>query len=218
MYSLLKPVNSWRYAAPAYDLHAFAGQRPRPVSAGTGIAWEDYARMAVQSHKQRAERRLPTPLWALDNSKLLPLFVRSMERRAALRPGTGTFSERLDRAVAARKRQIPALERTLRRLCKRYTRRRSANCRRRLALQIQALDASICLIKKGETAAICAAVYLYYRAELDSVGVAEAVGIRPPAVRQILWKISKLWEREFASDTPALPDSLSDRPSANPVL
>jgi hypothetical protein len=46
-------------------------------------------------------------------------------------------------------------------------------------------------------------VYLYFRAELDSVGVSQEVGIKPPAVRQLLWKLNKLWEKEFAPAKPA---------------
>ena len=209
MYSILKPSTATRYAAPSFDPHAFAGDRPRPVSPITGISWEDYARMGTFQHKQRAERRLPAPIWARDNTKLLSLLVRFLERRSQLRTGAGTAAERLVRAEAARRRQIPAMERVLRRLCKRYCRRRSAKARRRLAVQIQNYDASICLIRKGEAAAILRAIFLYYRTELDSVGVAAETGISPPNCRQIFWKLNKLWESEFASAAPASRNSAS---------
>lgn len=50
-------------------------------------------------------------------------------------------------------------------------------------------------------------VYLYYRVGLDSVGVAQECGLKPPHVRQILWrladtgeKVSQATGREAATD------------------
>lgn len=202
----------------SFDPHAWAGKRIRPVSGRSRISFDDYSRMGVHSHKQRAERRLPTPIWARDNAALLKLLARFMERRSHLRPGLGSLTARLERAAQARAARVPALERTLRRLCKRYLKRRSAKKRRQIATQIRNLDASICLIQRGEYAVILRAVYLYYRAELDSVGTAAETGIQPPAVRQIFWKMNKLWEKEFALDKPACRSrqfvvALTNRPS-----
>jgi hypothetical protein len=101
---------------------------------------------------------------------------------------------------------LPALEKTLKKLCRRYVRLQSANRGRQIAVQIRDFDSAICLIQRGEAAVIRHEAYLYYRDELESVGVSAEVGIRPLAVCQILWKMNRLWEREFAPDKTALPD------------
>src|SRR5258708_2851039 len=75
-----------------FDLHQFFCPHHVPVHAvktaegwdTTGISFEDYARMGVRSHKPCNERRLPTPNWALNDSKLRSLLVRFFENRAGI--------------------------------------------------------------------------------------------------------------------------------------
>ncbi|HVB58462.1 MAG TPA: hypothetical protein VNE63_18825 [Candidatus Acidoferrales bacterium] len=82
----------------SFDQHAFAGKRAMPVSGRTSLTYDDYSRMEVFPHKSRAERRNETPEWSRNNALLAALLTRFMERRACLRPGTGTYQERLERA------------------------------------------------------------------------------------------------------------------------
>ncbi|MGH9635620.1 MAG: hypothetical protein ACRD72_12380, partial [Candidatus Angelobacter sp.] len=43
-------------------------------------------------------------------------------------------------------------------------------------------------------ALVCGVIYRYYRVGLDSVGVAKDLGVKPPQVRQIIWRLGKTWE------------------------
>lgn len=194
-----------RTTSQPYDLHAWAGRRARPVSAETEISYDDYSRMGVHQHKASGERRKPTPTWAVNFPALLDLLVRFMERRAQLRPGEGALQERLDRACRARKRRLPEMKRTLKKLCDPYVASRRRKRRAKLAAHIRNLDAEICSIQRGEPGVVLRAVYLYHRARLDSVGVSAEVKISPPNVRQILYKLDKIWVQEFAPHRPSRP-------------
>jgi hypothetical protein len=188
----------------SFDQHAFAGKRARPVSKTTGISFEDYSRMETFSHKSRAERRNETPIWARNNALLISLLVRFMENRAQIAPGTGTDQERLERAARQRKRKLPELKRTLKKLCARYVKLRRPKRKRVLGSEIEAIDSSIVLIKRGEACVVLRCIYLYYRSELNSVAVSQEIGgIKPPAVRQLLWKLNRVWEKEFTSHKQA---------------
>src|SRR2546427_11953699 len=83
-----------------FDQHAGAARAMYPVSVrfaaggeveSPGLSFTDYSRMGTQSRKSCGERRLPTPVWALDPAKVRALIVRTMEVRAGLHePQRGT--------------------------------------------------------------------------------------------------------------------------------
>ena len=73
-----------------------------------------------------ADRRLPTPLWALNDEMLRELIVVYMEERARLYgPQKGTLLERLARARQAVINQRPRLLERMDKLCKEYVEKKS---------------------------------------------------------------------------------------------
>src|SRR5216683_470188 len=103
-----------------FDSHAFAGRRARPVSPATRIAFEDYSRMSSYQRKPSGERRLPTPEWALDDSKLRELLVVFMEERCGIKNSQGTLLERLELARQAVIAQHSRMRDTLNKMCLEY--------------------------------------------------------------------------------------------------
>lgn len=193
--------------ALAFDPWQFAGRSAHPVHAkfvagewhSSGIAFEDYARFNTQNHKQSAERRLPTPEWAVDDSKLRELLVVHLEHRAGiLRKQTGTQAERLARAAEKLKSSAPAKIEVIKKLNCEYVALKRSDPKhprlRKLEVQIENLDTQLRLIKRPAEL-LCGIVYFYFRARLDSVGTALALGVKPPAVRQTLRRLHRTWHR-----------------------
>ncbi len=101
------------WTPPTFDLHAFAGKRPRAVSAETGLSFQDYGRMHLQRRAKVQERRLPTPDWAVRDEWLRILLVTYLEERFyCRRPEGADLATRLDLArrsalyYAPRKREL----------------------------------------------------------------------------------------------------------------
>lgn len=73
-----------------YDPHQFAGKHSHPVHATItmdgwltpGVSFDDYARMQTTKRKTSGERRLPTPIWAMNDPILRKVLVQFMEERA----------------------------------------------------------------------------------------------------------------------------------------
>lgn len=178
----------------SFDSHAFAGKRAQAVSTSTGIAYDDYRGMHRYRHKPSGERRLPTPDWALDDTLLRPLIVAYVEDRAAVGIGPGTLSERLARANEALRQRRPKLNADLDRLSREYVYTVDPSRKRDLEIDIEGLDT--CIRVNDRWAAVLAAiVYLYYRVRLDSVAVGEELGLKPPHVRQVLYRLHQVADR-----------------------
>ena len=162
-----------------------------------GIAYEDYARMSTQQHKQSGERRLPTPQWAVNDEMLRTLLLHFMERRAYRgavahrKKPTGTPEERMQNAQTTIKAQRPEQIETIGRLCKLYISLPPSDAQRfKLQIQIESLDTYLRYTEKdGGLASVASIVHLYYRAGLDSVGIGQEIGLKPPHVRQTLWRM-----------------------------
>jgi len=165
----------------------------------TGIGFDDYSRMQTTQHKQSGERRLGTPSWAINFSELQILLARFFEKRAGiLIPGDGSPRERI--AVAQAKlmkyaeTRIPVLEK----LCREYTELRKTNSdperAKILLMEIEGIDTYIRICRSGP-GVVARMVFLYYRTALDSVGVAQEVGVRPPLVRQTMYRLTNVWQR-----------------------
>jgi hypothetical protein len=75
--------------------------------------------------------------------------------------------------------------------------------RERLAAQIENLDSQLVILDR--TAAIIASIlFLSYRVGLDSVGVSQYLGcVKPPMVRQVIFRCRKLAARLKGKLTPA---------------
>jgi hypothetical protein len=67
-----------------------------------------------------------------------------------------------------------------------------------LAIEIEGLDTYLRITKTGGADFIAAIVYLYYRTGMDSVGVGAELGLKPPHVRQTLWKLHETWTNKLA--------------------
>jgi hypothetical protein len=178
----------------------------------TGISFSDYGRMSVHQHKLASCRRIETPSWAVNDSHLRELLVAFMEERAQFRaPISGTLTERL---ATAQKKIIAATARliaTIDKLCARYVELKRtvpftpeiAKQATNLSRQIETLDTRLRFESKdGGLALVCGVIYRYYRLGLDSVGVGKELFIKPPSVRQIIWRLSKTWERLHPAPKP----------------
>lgn len=66
--------------------------------------------------------------------------------------------------------------------------------KRQLEIEIEGIDTFLRYTSNGGADVIAAIVYLYYRAGLDSVGVGAELGLKPPHVRQTLWRLHDTWK------------------------
>jgi hypothetical protein len=192
---------------PSFDRYQFDGTRRReyPASAKYRLSFQDYSAMQTQQHKQSGERRLPTPAWALSDKLLAEIIVLFMEKRLYIRDPQGSLIERRERARAVAIAQIPRLNATIDKLNFEYvTAQRSGAPQHRLKeleVEIESLDTQIRTTSNdGGIGTLAAIAYLYYRRRLDSVGVGEALRIKPPHVRQILYRFNQLWAERFNPD------------------
>src|SRR5260370_2717093 len=64
---------------------------------------------------------------------------------------------------------------------------------RRLSVQIMNLDTQLMILSKS-AAIVTSIVYLTWRANMNSVGVAEQLAIKPPHVRTVLHRLGNLWK------------------------
>jgi hypothetical protein len=193
-----------------FDTHIFADQKSQPVHAEktfdgyrtTGISFEDYTSMNIRVRKQSNERRVATPVWAVNTEALRTLLVRFMEGRAgwAQVVRTGTLKDRLDEAITRVKGKRERIDTLLTQLCHKYVAEKNSpnpdrERLRGLAVEIEGMDTLLMHFSDGGAALVAAIIYLYYRARLNSVGVAEHLHIKPPHVRTILFRLHKVWDR-----------------------
>ena len=164
-----------------------------------GIDFSDYGRMYSFNQKLEACRRLDTPEWALRPALLRQVIVHYVERRAGFKkPLPGTERERLARASQRNAERCKMNEAVLRNLCVRFVELKKANADpaalAMLKIQITNLDTRL-LIDKTVAGIAVRAVHLYYGAGLDSVAVADELGIKPPHVRALIWKLNWIWDK-----------------------
>jgi hypothetical protein len=160
----------------------------------TGISFDDYHSMHLEKKKVEAQRRLETPAWAMNDLMLRDVIVRFMEMRANFRRAQlGTPQERLARAIKRQLFHKPRLEEIITKLAREYvTLKKAGNPARlnKLGQLIESIDTEIRFLGKEHTLAL-GVIYRYYRCGEDSVAVGNALGIKPPHVRQLLWRINK---------------------------
>ena len=218
----------------SFDESQFSGKRAHPVNAtitatgwiSNGIDFGDYSRMSTSRRKTSGERRLPTPLWAMNNPMLRRVIVQFMEERAFSKKERlklrGGLKLRLERAKARIMTKRPAAMVVLARLCDEYVEIKNKGLRpeitdaewnaskpqpymdfaegearyqdeqkrkRELEIEIEGIDTYLRISENGGADIIAAIVYLYYRTGYDSVGVAAELGLKPPHIRQTLWRL-----------------------------
>jgi hypothetical protein len=208
--TLCPPSSSFTHFAP----HQFV--RPnRPVGARyaggdrwentSGLSFDDYSRCQTTSKKLFASRRFVTPAWAISNTQLQKVICgyliqralgHSKRKRASMPKGMEPL-ELLRYAEQLLLQKVPAQERVVTSLCEEYVSMKQAGVKHPYMRTIESLianyDTSI-IINRSAGKIVAACVYGYYREGLSSVGIAEATGLRPPCVRQLLfrvWQVAK---------------------------
>ena len=189
-----------------FDTHQFEG-RARPVSAefdghdfqSNGISWQDYGSMHTETHKLAPGRQLAAPEWVFNDLKLRSVIVGCVEARAINGFGkrnydyTGTDAERLARAQKKLSVFRLALEARIDRLCKAYVAAKNSGqaAAIELAQKVQEVDTQLRLIDNPALYYVGVA-YHYWRCGLNSVETAAQLGILPPHVRCLLWRMGKV--------------------------
>jgi hypothetical protein len=163
----------------------------------TGLAYEDYSRCATHTHKQSGERRFPTPDWVHDDATVRAVVTLFMEERAQLvqcgasavrNAREGSEIERVDRAKTRMMEKRPQLEAKLKQLCARYMAESNPTKRKVLAQLIENSDTQIRIIERGASIAV-AILHYYFRLGMDSVAVAQELNLKPPHIRQMLYRL-----------------------------
>jgi|HubBroStandDraft_5_1064220.scaffolds.fasta_scaffold23994_2 hypothetical protein len=190
-----------------FDRHQFFA-RPVPVTTtytpngwvSNGISFDDYAGMGLTKRKHicgAAERRLETPEWALSDEKLREVLVVYLEARARVR-GQGTQQDRLAHASKRLTEIARTLTGTVTNMCSRYVALKNApdsdaSALKKLGEEIENIDTQI-VMANNTAAIVVGVVHFYYRCQMSSVEVAGQLGLKPPHVRQILWRLRRCWK------------------------
>jgi hypothetical protein len=199
--------DGWQFYRTPQAVHAEFGGHGFQTN---GISFDDYRKMHLTGRALRPQRRLETPAWAWNDGMVRSLLVHYMERRVGWKKTkVGTEYERLVRAQQALSARRPKLTKTIDHLCREYVTVKAGAFKgnhgspihqlaltrlRMLEMKIENLDTQLA------TDARCAAVvvgivYQYYRRGLDSASAGAELGLKPPHVRMILWRLNRTWKR-----------------------
>jgi hypothetical protein len=178
--------------APAFDNHAFAGRRTKAVSTATGLSFADFGKMHVKRTAKLRRRRMPTPEWSMSDNSLREVVVRYLEKRLFIRPSTCSYEQRLSAIEAKAKKQIPNLVSRLKFLQQLHSGATEESRLRRLQIVIQNIDSQIVLHRRGIAAVILSVAYLYHRMGYDSTTVSNETELKPPCVREILFRMNNM--------------------------
>jgi hypothetical protein len=212
--------------------HQFAGRPTFAVSGHaeadgefvtTGLAFEDYKRMQTFS-KKPTPRRKPVPSYATNPDDMRRLLVRFLEIRAfgALvecrrGPLPGSDAYRLRRAHMRLLDDVPRLDALAEKLCHRYVEGKrngmSAAELRSLEIEIEGTD-SLSIIASRTPEIVLGVIYRSYCCHENSVVVGERLGLKPPSVRALLHRISKVWSRMQIENAP--PSAVGSLPKESP--
>jgi hypothetical protein len=166
---------------------------------GGGISFDDYSRMHTSLHTQAGHRRLDTPAWALRNDLLANVIAQYCLNRASYRcvpkPPIGA-AEKLALAKMLSKRRKKMLTEQLDRLCHRYVAIKNQMppdyaALRNLEIEIENTDTSIRIVDNAAEIA-AGVVYHFYHRNVDSVAVGQALGLKPPHCRILLYRLRKV--------------------------
>lgn len=189
---------------PHFDSHQFEGNSSRPWGSKSQLDYRDYdLSMSIHKRKQVYERRLQTPIWALDDRFLRKLLVLFIEARARVRNPNTNLDFGARRVIAERclKERIPEWNAAIDRLQFEYVaaqhKHASKEKLRRFEIEIENLDTLVRMTQKSPIAFVAAIVILYYRLGLSSTEVGEEIGCKPPHVRVILWRLHQIWDNTF---------------------
>jgi hypothetical protein len=177
-----------------------------------GLSFNDFAYMQIGNKRTVVHRRKPIPVYATDHDAMRRLVVRHLELRAFTGelvvkkgPMPGTDAYRLRRAHIKLMDDVPRLDALATNLCCRYVEGKangmSAAELRQLEIEIEAIDTQL-RMSKNAPEIIVGVLYRSYCCHEDSVTVAERFGLKPPAIRQLLWRLAKTWNRMQEENAP----------------
>jgi vacuolar-type H+-ATPase subunit I/STV1 len=178
----LSALDPWQFYRP--QIRAWGKESSLDIS-------DVRSRMHVEASQRR---KRPAPEWALNDRKLQQVLCVFFERRAGLRKVESALSyrERLDRAQQKLlKEHAPKLERSLKRLCKRYVKGKRP---RRIEQEIENLDTQLSLLREAPAKVVAVIVYSY-RLNLLSPEIGQLLGLKPPQIRVNLHRLNKLARR-----------------------
>src|SRR5882762_2312328 len=176
---------------PAFDRNQFV-KRAKAVSQETGISFNDFSNgMHVYRREKSRFRRLETPEWAMNQSKMREVILGFLERRYYLWKSSDSYAERLARVDKEAKRRAALLVPKLKVLQAEYTdlakdKRTNPEYLRRVGIEVQNFDTQIVLARRGIAAVMTAVVYYYYHNGWASTQIANELGVKPPCVREWL--------------------------------
>jgi hypothetical protein len=172
----------------------------------SNFSFDDYERARTRSIKLFASRRFKTPDWAVNDTMLRRVICEYLIQRTAghkrwkatLPQDATNDIEKIRWAESLLAARIPNLQKLVDSLCGEYVelRRNGADPARlrKLESTIGGSDAQI-IFNRAPARVVASVVYAYFRLGMTSVGVAESVGLHPPAVRQLLRRIWAAAER-----------------------
>lgn len=197
------PASGYTEPTPVFGDH-----RANPASAETGLSFADYNFAQTEVHKLNRGRRKDPPSWAFCKAEFRLLLARYCELRADITfPMTGTTEERVAYATHVAREKIPAKMKVLEKICREYTelKKRGENFPRQRKLEqlIEGVDSQIVLDRRGP-AFVVAAIYQYFSLGWDSVQVAAALQLKPPCIRQLIFRLERLW-KQMQDGTDAKP-------------
>lgn len=179
----------------------------------TGIDFSDFSRMRVQTRGTGIYRQKPTPEYALNHDSMRRLLVRFMEARAFSKKQIaagmrGSDATRLRRAHEALLADVPRLEALATKLCQEYIESKNYGARKewlkQAEIEIEGTDTQIILAKRLPEI-IVGVIWRSYSLCEDSVAVGKALGLKPPATRQLLHRLSKVWKQMQKEDAAPAP-------------
>jgi len=212
-----------RRTAPRYDAHQFF-DRPHFLNKDSGLAYSDVkSNMRVERMGFGPERRLPTPGWALRDDLTREVLVAYLEERLRLRHRGGALVERMERCREAAKKHLPRLTTARDRLIEEYRRCVSENPSneqrlRWLEIEICGKDSEAWVAERGDAEIVASILYLFHRLRWNSVSIAEELGMKPPHVRQILFRVAKVGARLFPFEHAGSEAEYLRRAFQTPVL
>ncbi len=188
----------------AFDRYQFH-RPPQPVSeydgaegfTTVGISYDDYRSMHMVKDSGPV-RRLETPWWVSNKPFLRELITRYMEARAQIRHREPIgHRDRLHAAMKRLKERRPKLIEMLDKLAAEFVECREPARKKQLQIEIESIDTQ--LVHLGNEAPLLAGVlHFYHGCGYESPEVAHSLGIKPPYVRMILWRLNKIARKMVA--------------------
>lgn len=175
------------------DVHHNAPERARIVEEPeaeafktTGLGFIDLMRISTVHRRGNACR--PIPDWSRRDSDCQEVVCRCLEARLYLDYGTGMpWADRLARIQTVINRRLPLSHQLLDSLLERQGKVRDQ--------EIQMVDTLIVTCKRGLPALICAVLYMRYRLFWTSTAISAEIGIKPPAVRILLYRMNIIYKK-----------------------